>query len=75
VHLASIGHPIVGDATYGRRNAPGEELAPRLLLHALRLGFPHPLRGTEVSFEAPPPEDFEQAVEALAALPPPRRPR
>jgi 23S rRNA pseudouridine1911/1915/1917 synthase len=73
VHLASIGHPIVGDATYGRRGAPGEALAPRLLLHAWRLAFPHPDTGARVSFEAPLPQDFRTALDALGALEPARR--
>jgi 23S rRNA pseudouridine1911/1915/1917 synthase len=66
VHLLSIGHPIVGDPVYGRRSAPGEELAPRLLLHAHRLAFRHPAKGETVAFEAPLPDDFSAAVEALS---------
>jgi len=72
VHLTHIGHPIVGDPLYGRRDAPGEDLAPRLLLHAFRLRFRHPDTGEEVSFEAPLPQDFLSALDALAALAPPR---
>lgn len=52
VHLASIGHPILGDALYG---ADAPALAPRLLLHAARLSFDHPLRGTRCDFQLPPP--------------------
>jgi 23S rRNA pseudouridine1911/1915/1917 synthase len=49
-HLASIGHPIVGDAVYGRRPAaPG-----RLGLHARTLGFTHPTSGKRLRFDAPP---------------------
>jgi len=51
VHLASIGHPIVGDPRYGR---PG----PRMGLHALRLVVTHPARGEPITFEAPPPDAF-----------------
>ncbi len=75
VHLAYRGFPIVGDPTYGRPGAPGEEHAPRLLLHAWRLAFRHPGTGESVSFEAPLPQDFQTALGALAALPPPRRRR
>lgn len=53
LHLAHIGHPILGDALYA---AP--ELAaasPRLLLHAWKLGFVHPATGTWMEFNAPPP--------------------
>ena len=46
LHLASIGHPILGDALYGDAHS-----APRLLLHASRLHFAHPLVGDLLSFE------------------------
>jgi 23S rRNA pseudouridine1911/1915/1917 synthase len=54
VHLAALGHPIVGDALYGR--PIGDE---RLCLHAEVLSFVHP--GTEacVQFVCPLPEDFQ----------------
>ena len=44
LHLASIGHPIVGDAMYDA------QLAPRVCLHARRLGFVHPLSGEMLEF-------------------------
>ena len=47
VHMASLGHPILGDELYG-----DESSAPRLLLHALTLAFPHPLTGETVNFRA-----------------------
>ncbi len=47
VHMASLGHPILGDELYG-----DESSAPRLLLHALTLAFPHPLTGETVYFRA-----------------------
>ena len=47
VHMASLGHPILGDELYG-----DESSAPRLLLHALTLAFPHPLTGETVNFHA-----------------------
>ena len=52
VHLAAIGHPIVGDALY----APAGALpsAPRLLLHASRLRFTHPALGHDCHFSQPP---------------------
>ncbi len=52
VHLASIGHPILGDALYGGETA---DLAPRLLLHATRLAFDHPRHGARCVFESPAP--------------------
>jgi 23S rRNA pseudouridine1911/1915/1917 synthase len=73
VHLQHLGHPILGDPIYGRRDGPGEALAPRLLLHAFSLGFRHPGSGEEVHFEAPLPQDFQTALETLAQLDPPRR--
>jgi tRNA pseudouridine32 synthase/23S rRNA pseudouridine746 synthase len=53
VHLASIGHPILGDALYG--DARVQNLAPRLLLHAGVLQFRHPMTGVAVRFESPTP--------------------
>lgn len=53
VHLLAIGHPIVGDALYA---PPGvAAAAPRLLLHASRLAFDHPVRSERVDVELPPP--------------------
>lgn len=53
VHLAAIGHPILGDEFY----ASGEALAarPRLALHAAKLAFAHPEKGERMEFEAPCP--------------------
>ena len=49
VHMAAIGHPILGDALY----APAEvqALAPRLLLHASHLAFAHPTTGEMTAFD------------------------
>ena len=52
VHLHAIGHPIIGDRWYGGPRAD------RLILHAVRLRFPHPDSGRDVSVEAPLPEGF-----------------
>lgn len=51
VHLASIGHPILGDALY----APPEAGAPRLMLHATWLAVPHPTSGEVLEFFSPAP--------------------
>jgi tRNA pseudouridine32 synthase / 23S rRNA pseudouridine746 synthase len=51
VHLAAIGHPILGDELY----APLPARAPRLLLHATRLCLPHPLTGERLDFVSPTP--------------------
>jgi 23S rRNA pseudouridine1911/1915/1917 synthase len=73
VHWHSQGHPIVGDPVYGWASAPGDDVAGRLLLHAHRIRLAHPVSGEPLAFEAPPPPAFVAAVEALRALPPPRR--
>ena len=52
VHLQAIGHPIVGDPLYAPATVAA--MAPRLLLHASALAFPHPLSGNTVAFECPP---------------------
>lgn len=52
VHLAAIGHPIVGDALYG----PADDPAPRLMLHACRLALDHPAQaGTRLEWVSPAP--------------------
>lgn len=74
VHLAHVGHALVGDPLYGGRQwrtLPDPRLLaacrdfPRQALHSWRLTFDHPISGAEVSFEAPLPPDL---VELLAAL-------
>jgi 23S rRNA pseudouridine1911/1915/1917 synthase len=67
VHLAHIGHPIVGDQTYGGRrerqpSAPGTPRADRQMLHAWRLGFRHPRTDCWLEFTAPVPADFRECV-------------
>lgn len=52
VHLASLGHPILGDDLYG---GPAEKLADRLLLHAMDLAFSHPSTAASMRFHSPPP--------------------
>lgn len=56
VHLAAIGHPVVGDATYG--GARSALRASRPMLHAARLSFVHPFTDEVVEFVAPLPEDM-----------------
>ena len=60
VHLASIGHPVVGDPTYG--GARSSLSSPRPLLHAARLGFTHPVTGQEMNFVADMPADMTQII-------------
>jgi 23S rRNA pseudouridine1911/1915/1917 synthase len=60
VHMAHVGHPIVGDDLYGKR---AKKLADRPLLHAYRIAFDHPLTGKRLSVEAQVPTDIEVFVE------------
>jgi 23S rRNA pseudouridine1911/1915/1917 synthase len=77
VHLASEGHPVLGDATYGGgvsrlTGHPAltglKGLVHRQLLHAWRLGITHPRTGEPLTWEAPLPEDFQAAFEFLEEL-------
>ncbi len=68
IHLSERGHPLVGETVYirdllrdGRQPLP----APRLMLHAASLGFPHPVTGAPISLQASPPEDFMKVIESL----------
>ncbi|MCF7836563.1 RluA family pseudouridine synthase [Candidatus Gracilibacteria bacterium] len=63
VHLSSLGHPVVGDSTYGFKNSPIS--APRLFLHAWKLKFHHPKTGKLVKFSAPLPDDLEKVLRNL----------
>jgi len=62
VHLASLGHPLLGDTQYGGR-VLGD--AHRQMLHAHRLRFEDPSASTEVSFVAPMPEDMRKVQEGI----------
>jgi 23S rRNA pseudouridine1911/1915/1917 synthase len=61
VHLAAIGHPLVGDVVYGKRSS----LVERQFLHASRLGFALPSSGRLVEFESPLARDLRTALESL----------
>lgn len=75
VHLAHLGHPLIGDPVYGRRRSLPKAVEPSLAaalagfrrqaLHAARLGFVHPVTGATLVFETPPPADFTTLCEAL----------
>jgi 23S rRNA pseudouridine1911/1915/1917 synthase len=69
VHMASIGHPVVGDRQYGGRETYG---LTRQFLHATRLRFPHPVTGEEVDVQSPLPEDLAAALEKAEAESAPR---
>jgi 23S rRNA pseudouridine1911/1915/1917 synthase len=71
VHLSAIGHPIVGDPTYGgsRRQLPAHLRAlarlDRPFLHAARIAFTHPSDASRVEFVAPLPTDLQQLIAEL----------
>jgi 23S rRNA pseudouridine1911/1915/1917 synthase len=76
VHLASLGHPLLGDATYGRRSAAGAadpalaaliEGLDGVALHAAGLAFLHPTTGEAVELEAPLPVRMERLLAHLRA--------
>ena len=74
VHLASIGHPLVGDAAYGRTHASGISFA-RQALHAWKLGLRHPLTDQPMRWEAPLPADFATLLATLRQRQPATRVR
>ncbi len=70
VHMTHLGHPLVGDAVYGPRQAaqlkkedgPIARLAGRQMLHAWKLAFTHPATGERKAFTLPPPKDFWRLI-------------
>jgi 23S rRNA pseudouridine1911/1915/1917 synthase len=77
VHMAHIGHPILGDRQYGGKRVRTAAQVPALsgvvpgrqMLHAERLAFEHPSSGKRMEFQAPVPEDMGKILEALARPP------
>ncbi len=65
VHLKSIGHPLLGDKVYGWKPDPALPAPPRVMLHAERIAFLHPITARPLDVRAPPPEDFAQLLAAL----------
>lgn len=68
VHLASIGHPLVGDPVYGRDPPPLRPILKSLgfhrqALHAARLGFVHPVTGNRLSFSSEIPGDMRELID------------
>ncbi len=65
-HMASIGHPIVGDNKYGGdQNMPAEQIPPMLHLHARRLMLPHPITDETIDVSAPLPEHMRATWDLL----------
>jgi 23S rRNA pseudouridine1911/1915/1917 synthase len=71
VHLASLGHPVVGDPVYGGAKSSSKELQPiasglgRFFLHAHRLEFRHPRTGAEMEFSAPLPAELVRFLDEV----------
>lgn len=67
VHLASLGHPLLGDDTYGGRKvcAIVEPSVERPMLHARTLGFTHPATGKYLEYTVPPPADMDHLLRVL----------
>ena len=63
VHMASLGHPLLGDTVYGSSKNPYHLQGQAL--HAMILGFVHPITGEYLEFEAPLPEYFSKLLEKL----------
>ncbi len=79
VHMTSLGHPLVGDPSYGRSRAnrigtlspeARQALAgfPRQALHAYLLGFSHPTKGCQLSFESSTPPDINELLKILEVI-------
>lgn len=77
VHLAHIGHPLVGDPLYGGRRQLTAGVSPaqraalasfgRQALHAAKLQFEHPVSGKTISVESPMPDDMRKLLAVLRA--------
>jgi 23S rRNA pseudouridine1911/1915/1917 synthase len=70
VHMASIGHPLLGDPVYGRTRPAHRELLKKLgfhrqALHAAELGFAHPVAKENLTFKSPLPSDIQELFGAL----------
>lgn len=71
IHLAELGHPVVGDPVYRPRSRPRFRVhAPRQALHAQTLGFKHPLTGETIAVESPVPPDLIELLQTLRGLAP-----
>jgi 23S rRNA pseudouridine1911/1915/1917 synthase len=67
VHLASIGHPVLGDEAYGGKKVCliDDHAIERPMLHARTLGFTHPVSGEYLQYSVPPPPDMEDIISDL----------
>ena len=67
VHLAAIGHPLLGDPAYGGRKPSSSLAFTRQALHAARLGLVHPATREAMTWQSPPPADLAALLDALRA--------
>lgn len=65
VHFVSLGHPVVGDTTYGYKKSNLKFNCPRQFLHANFLTFMHPVKNKQVEFESPLPADLSRVLNQL----------
>jgi 23S rRNA pseudouridine1911/1915/1917 synthase len=69
IHLAELGHPVCGEKVYNRKPGgepiPDESGSPRLFLHAVELGFVHPVTGEPLHWDMPLPPDLRDFLETL----------
>lgn len=71
VHMAHIGHPLIGDANYNNRRkafkfGPNQSYFDRQALHAVSLGFIHPITGEKLGFESSIPCDIQELLRSLS---------
>jgi 23S rRNA pseudouridine1911/1915/1917 synthase len=72
VHMAHLGHPLIGDSTYNNRRkafifGPNQSYFSRQALHAVSLGFIHPVTGEKLGFESSLPDDIQELLTSLSA--------
>ena len=63
VHMHHKGAPLVGDPIYGKPSKQAAGLPQRLMLHAWKLSFDHPVGGRKLAFESPVPDEFSPWME------------
>lgn len=68
VHFKSIGHPLLGDPTYGWKPSPSLPTPPRVMLHAEHLVLTHPVTGKPMDLRAALPRDFEDLMGQMRKL-------
>jgi len=69
VHFQHLGYPLAGDPVYKMRGIKEDRIFPRIMLHAARLGFFHPVTGEELQFTSPIPKDMQDAINTLVLSP------